>query len=428
MMPCLYVVHCVDAEGPLWEDLGAVFRRLESLGIDLGHMPHNQETLAHLQAGEINLGARRNEIAKFLSPERLEYNDNFSKLDHMIRYVASPEFRNAYPDAEGNGWTFSWFIMDFVGFTYNPRRRPEGFHVMWDWYHKILRDCIEKDGFYWHFHTVPVSGHGTEYNPCWTNNDFHEQVLCRRILDRGWFPAVYRAGGHIESLDLSNWLELFIPFDYSRADMLPGYEKDFLTGDWRGAPVTWRGFNPTHDDYRRPGDMRRRVFRCVEINNGRKKIDRETVASAFAEAATRGKAVLAISNHDRRNLAPEILHVYELLTECANDWPEVVWTYRNALEAAVLCGGLPESYDAELSVEAASQTLLTIESRRPTFGPVPFVAVLNKDGVYYRDNPNIEEPFRRWVFKIRRPNTIKAVGIAASYPDGKVSIRRWLAP
>ena len=78
---------------------------------------------------------------------------------------------------------------------------------MWDWYKDILNSQDFKDGFYWHFHTVPVSGEGTEYNSCWTNNDYHEQVLCRRLHDYGWFN-IYRSGGHIQSLDQSNWLEM----------------------------------------------------------------------------------------------------------------------------------------------------------------------------------------------------------------------------
>ena len=52
----VYVVHCVDTEGPLYESIEATFERLSSnLGIQL---QPSRETLAKIQKGELNLDGK----------------------------------------------------------------------------------------------------------------------------------------------------------------------------------------------------------------------------------------------------------------------------------------------------------------------------------------------------------------------------------
>ena len=45
----LYIVHCVDSEGPLYEDLNATFQRVEKLGVNLNNYKRNEKTLTLLQ-------------------------------------------------------------------------------------------------------------------------------------------------------------------------------------------------------------------------------------------------------------------------------------------------------------------------------------------------------------------------------------------
>ena len=78
----------------------------------------------------------------------------------MIESVTNEETRFKFKDSFGNPYVFSWFIMDFVGFKTNPRKRPEGFHVVWNWYKDLLQNQEFNDGFYWHFHTVRCRGRG----------------------------------------------------------------------------------------------------------------------------------------------------------------------------------------------------------------------------------------------------------------------------
>lgn len=412
----LYIVHCVDAEGPLSEDILATFERIKKLGINLGNHKNNLKTLELLRKQKINLNGREKEIANYLAPERLNYMDTFKKLEVMINKIINPKFRNKYKDSTGQPYLYSWFIMDFVGFNTNPRNRPEGFHVMWDWYHEKLKNQIYNDGFYWHFHTVPVSGIGNEYNSSWTNNDYHEQVLCRRLDKYNWFPSIYRSGGHIQSLDQSNWLEMFIPFDFSRSDY---FSKDRSTGDWRNSPKSWRGYNPNFYDNRKKGKMNRRIFRCIEINNGRSHISKKEIQSAFNEANSGKPAILAYSNHDRRDIEPEVDFVYDLICKTSTKFPDVTWKFKNSLDAIRLCHDLKLRSKPSISLKLKNDLLL-IKSNIETFSTLPYISIKNTNNIYFRDNPMIEKKNIFWIYKIRNILSVSSISVAVSYKDGSV--------
>lgn len=420
-MKKLYVVHCVDAEGLLYESLSATFERLHKIGIY--GLPESEKTIYKLQRQELDLGGREAEIASFLAPYRLKYMDNWNKLEKMISKVTSQKFRSKYLDSLRQPYKFSWFIMDFVGFKTNPRHRPEGFHVMWDWYKDRLKGQTCGDGFYWHFHTVPATGEGTEYNPCWTNNDYHERVLCRRIIERDWFPSVFRSGASIEGLDLSFWLEMFIPFDFSNSSVFFRFDEERIDGDWRNAPTDWSGYHPDFYDYRVPGTMRRIIYRCLEIDNGRHRLNKNDIIGAF-EQANRGKpAILAFSNHDRRDMEPEIDHMHNLLIDCSLKYPDVEWSYQNALDAVRLAQRLNTCYKKSINLSIKND-LLWINSTASTFCLMPFIAVKDKSGKFYRDNPMQESANRKWIYKIRRPEKTEIIGVAVTYPDGSVKIKK----
>src|SRR3989442_5199462 len=127
----------------------------------------------------------------------------WSEVEEMIAAVTTDTFRRTYSDPQGSPYAFTWFIIDVVGYRDNPRRKALGFHAVWDVYQRLLRKTLHYDSVGWHFHTVPVGNHALHYNTCWTNNDFHEQSLARRLIERQALPPIFRAGGVIERNDLS---------------------------------------------------------------------------------------------------------------------------------------------------------------------------------------------------------------------------------
>jgi hypothetical protein len=417
--PVVHVVHCVDTEGPLEEPLEATFDRLRhEMGIDLAP---SIATLRALQAEALDLGGAQAAVARFLAPGRLAYLSSWNAVEDMVSAVTDPCYRRAHADPEGNPYIFSWFIIDVVGYSDNPRRKAVGWNVIWDNYARFLAGRAANDSLGWHFHTVPVGRHALHYNPCWTNNDVHEQALARRLIQRGWFPSIFRAGGMIERWDLSAWLEQFIPFDFSnRAIDGPGAGGPGVECDWRGAPTDWRPYHPHHDDYRRRGAMRRWIFRCLDIDTPDCALARDDVERAFATAAEDGQAILAYSDHDRRDLRPDIDKALAHIRSVAGEHPEIRWRFSSAHAAARAALGAGETAAPRFSHRFDGKMLM-IESDQALFGPLPFLGVEEEGEVFYRDNPTIEDE-RRWAYRSNRWDKVRRIGIAGSNASGHCGV------
>jgi hypothetical protein len=415
----VWAVPCVDTEGPLTEPLDATFERIKArFGLEL---PASAETLARLQRQDIPLGGREAEVAHFVDPQRLGYLPDWAAVEAMVQRVTSAGVRAKYHDSAGQPYVFSWFVIDVVGYRDNPRQKAAGFHAVWDRYARMLQGQAAHDGLGWHFHTVPVGQHALDYNACWTNNDWHEQALARRLIERRSFPAIFRAGGTIERDDLSHWLEQFIPFDYSSAAVRDGGGgRPGQLWDWRGAPPEWRPYHPDWYDYRRRGAMKRWVFRCLEISGYESPLGEEDVRDAFALAASGQDAVLAFSNHDRRDLEPDMAKSTALLGRVGAEFPGVPWRFANALTAAqnVTGGAVAAPVNFRTRWE---NDLLWIESDQPLCGAIPFLAVEEEGDVFYRDNPTIEGP-QRWAYVPVRRARVRRIGIAGNNAAGATGV------
>ena len=414
----VWVVHCVDTEGPLEETVDATFTRI-NMQFGLALEP-SLSTLGQLQRCELPLDGKEQEIARFASAARLAYLSSWREVEEMVTRVTATEFRQRYQDSQGGPYVFSWFVVDVVGYRDNPRRKAVGYHAVWDRYQLLLRGNDDVDCFGWHFHTVPVSRHALEYNTCWTNNDYPERVLARRLLERRSFPSVFRAGGLIERNDLSWWLEQFIPFDYSSAAMSQGAGRPGLVWDWRHAPLEWTPYHPDWYDYRRPGQMRRSIFRCLEITGYECVIAEADVAAAFQLAATGQDVVLAYTSHDRRDLEPDVARAVQVLSEVAVDYPRVPWRFTNALEAARMVLGQSRVAPPQFRHHWNSD-VLWIESDQDLFGPIPFIAVEEEGEIFFRDNPTVEGP-RRWAYVPPRRCSTRRIGVAGSNPAGATGL------
>jgi hypothetical protein len=335
--------------------------------------------------------------------------------------VITPEGRRQYLDKEGGHYRISWFIYDHYGFTTNPRFHDDGVHHIFDHYQDLfLRDNPQGDGVYWHYHHVPSSGDALEWCTNWNLNGIHEEILARRIIDRRWFPSVFRAGGHIERNDLSHWLEMIIPFDFSgRTPHGMVYERQRASvHDWRHAPKEWGCWHPDWYDYRRCGSMKRRIFRCLDLKTWMFSITERDVFEAFELAHFTGRSVLGYYNHDYRDLKTEVDHVYPLIKKVSAQFPDVTWRFANALDAAKGYVGADDrapTFDWDVR-----NGMLTIRSDVDLFGPAPFLAI-REGGRYFRDHPTCED-HRTWCYHFRRPAEVEAFGIAGSSPMGNCGL------
>ncbi len=357
MPSIVHIVHCIDTEGPLHESVEATFERLKAVfGLDL---EPSLSLLRRLQAGEVDLGGLEEAVCKVVDPHLLAYNDTWDKVDAMLEECTSAGFRDQLLDSDGNGWVYNWFCVDHVDYDANPRRRDMGYHNVFDHYRRLTsRPESARDGLHFHYHPHNFR---REAHRCathwWTSSDSLQQIISRRVIDRQWFPVANRAGFHVTRPDSHWFLEQFIPFDLSNQATVVFTADDKAQaglgegrwGDWRRAPTTWGPYHPSHDDYQVLGTCRRWIARCLNVGTRYRLLNEDDVRQAFAEAREGLPVVLAFTNHDFRDIRPDVDEVRHLLSLATRDYPDVLPLLRSRTGDAGSLGAAIGSNDRSRS-------------------------------------------------------------------------------
>ncbi len=425
----VYIVHCIDTEGPLYESLDATFERLKNI-FDIDIEP-TEENLKKLQEESISLGGKEKEVSKALDNSLLSTYRNFSEIEYMLQKLNSRPFREELLDSSGNGWVCSWFCMEHVGFQgENPRMRVAGWHSIYDWYVKKIGYSFG-DIIGWHYHPLPVNG---DYNACGINyvasgNVF--EILARNVIDRQFFPAIYRPGFHTERPD-SHWLlEQWIPFDYANQSVLDNvqYEqRDIINGrfgNWGGAPTSWEPYHPDHADYRKIGNCKRVIARCLNMNTRMRNITLRDFEQAFAEAQLGKTQLVSFTDHDFRDICYDVDLMRKMLTEVIHRYPGVQFEFCNALEGMRKYFKL-ETVSCELKAELQfERNEMSIMSGKNIFGAQPFFCIKLFGGRYCWSNLDFVGE-NKWSFVFDRDSVeldqIEKIGIAANSTSGVTDV------
>lgn len=426
----LYVVHCVDTEGPLDETLNATFGRLASTyGIQLAP---SRKTLIQLQRGEIDLDGKEDAVARMLAPELLNYNSSWTKIELMLEELLSPAFRNRMLDDAGQGWIYSWHCMDHIGLIENPRRKDLGYGNIFRFYRQMLIESgSDRDEINWHFHPLSLARNPLHAATSYANNySLLNEILCRRILEDQWFPVVNRPGFHAERPDSHAFLEQWIPFDYanqaheaaeSQLDLQGG-----RFGDWRRASASWRGYHPSHDDYQLAGDCRRTIFRCLNVGTRLRCLNEEHVRQAFRESLEHGSAVLAFADHDYRDMRPDVEAVREMLIKVRPEFPDVTLRFAGAEEAARAHLGLSGEPAPKLAMKLEGKCLEVSVQGGEIFGPQPFLALRTLDGRMLHDNFDLQIPGKHWTYILDdqtiSPAALSRIGVGVAGRHGRFDV------
>jgi len=322
------VVHCVDTEGPL--------------GGDARRLPDG-------------------------SPE---FMDDWDDILASLAELTAPGFRAGHGDSFGDPYRFNWFVMDFTGFLTNPKQRVAEYHDTWD---RIRSLPVHDDGLYWHYHVPPADGIGDHWSETWLSSNECNTILARRLLERGSFPAAFRAGGTIEDEAASRWLEQAIPIDFSnRVSERSKPGSDLYHFDWYGAPAIWGSYHPALGNPIRRGTLRRFVYRSLDLRSRYNELTQEHVDACFDEAGRSGeRRVLSYFSHDNRDMRSETRHAVELLRAAAEK-TGVPWRSCTAVDAHRRYHGLQPSR-IELSLEPADGGYAVRATEAP-FQRIPFVA------------------------------------------------------
>ena len=433
MEKIVYIVHCIDTEGPLYESLTATFERIQdTFGIKLNP---SRETLEQLQKKKLDLQGKEDAVARFVEPKRLQYTDTWTRLDELLDTMTSKEFRKKYADSFGNDWIYNWFCLDHVGLTeLNPRRRATGYHTVFDHYVDYNRDHgITQDLIQWHFHPIPIVKDMHRSGTGYINTPIFLKILARKIIDRHWFPTAYRPGGHTERAD-SNWLlEMWIPFDYGNQAMKHGNEDQpdlnkGRFGDWRHAPNYWHPYHPDLYDYQREGSLKRYITRCLNMEARIRELSNDDIRDAFLEAQTYGKSLLSFTNHDEKDMASEVVKVWHMIHNVSKEFKDVKFQFVNAIDGFRKILGLqripPPDFQISLRKNRVS-SLLKVKAKHDIFGPQPFLAIKLKSQVYYWENFDFQGP-NEWSytfdFHTIDIDAVEKIGIAANNAYGIAEI------
>ena len=435
MEKIVYIVHCIDTEGPLYESLEATFERIKNtFGFELESSNKNIE---ELRKKKINLFGKEEAVANFLDEDLLNNKSNWEEIRIMLDEITSKKFRDDLKDSFGNGWIYNWFCMDHVGFTGdNPRKRDMGFHKIFDYYIKYLKkQGNEKDLIQWHFHPISIKKDAHRCGVNYFNSPILTEILARKIIDRKWFPSVFRPGFHTERPD-SNWfLEQWIPFDYANQSIKGGdtNQSDLakgLFGDWRKAPVEWKVYHPSYEDYQKEGNCRRWIARCLNMKARLRELNEEDVRDAFKRAQLKKPTLLSFTNHDFRDMKKEINHVRDMIKKVSGEFPNIKFKFCNAIEAFRKVIGIQETKNPKFKIdfkrsEKGKIERIEIRCKKSIFGPQPFFALKTKKGEYLWQNLDFFGK-NQWAFTFDF-NTIdfdecEKIGIAANSLDGTTEV------
>ena len=437
------ILHAIDTEGPLYESIQAKFDRLTDLFGITGIEP-NYLNLEKLRNKEIDLGGLEDKVAIVLSSHLTTYNDSWDKVDEMLTKLFKHSFRNDLPDSWGNGWIFNWHCLDHVGFEYNPRRRDMGYHNIFDHYKSVLAAHADfKDAIHWHFHPVSTYRDAHRCATSFMNSPELFQILSRRIIERNWFPTVFRAGFQAERPDSHWFLEQWIPFDISNMAIDDPTEFDRTidfrngrSGDWRLAPADWSIYKPSHDNYQIPGNCRRSIGRALNVLNRVATINQDEMDKAFSRANKSQPTLVGFASHDFRDLSVEVDYLRDLILESSRKFPDVRFRYCEGVTAfrnTIWPEGVPQDpLDFEIIFHPESTSdVPNIEVRLKNgkvFGPQPYLAIETRSRRFIHDNFDFSVKGDTWHYAFHTDtlplSDIAKIGVAANDQYGNVCIKR----
>jgi len=429
----IYIVHCIDTEGPMRESIKETFRRIECI-FNIKIKP-SKENLKKIQEKKINLNGYEDQVFNLVSKKRISFNSNWKEIDEMLNEIQSIEFRNKLVDNSGNGWVYNWFCLDHVNMKgKNPRNRDLGHHKVFDFYSKKSQEKNNKKDFVsWHYHPIPYTQNYHNSGVAYLNSSNVWEILSKKIIERNWFPSTYRPGFHTIRPD-SNWfLEQWIPFDFSnQSTENEGDQPDLVDGrwgDWRRASKSWNPYNPDIYDYQKKGNCNRWIFRCLNMEARLRELTQCDVDEAFSQANLNTPTALAFTNHDFRKMGSEINKIRNYISESMKKFPDVKIYFSNPINAARKVLKLnPKKIDLNLEIIKNNKDLLKIKvtSNKNIFGPQPYLAIKTAKNEFIWENFDKGLNEFEWFFTfdyMHIPKTsIDKLGIAANSFDGTTEI------
>ena len=198
-------------------------------------------------------------------------------------------------------------------------------------------------------------------------------------------------------------------------------------GDWRGATTKWDVYHPSLYDYRKEGELKRWVGRCLNINSRHSNISAEEIRNAFELAETGKDVLLSYTNHDFRNMINETEELVATIQKVAGEFSDVKFKWANAVEAFRGALDMKEidlpDFDVEINDQFIRLKLLTGD----VWGVQPFLALKTHSGEYFHDNFIIDGN-HTWTYAFDddslNMNAVSDIGFACNDKVGNTSVTR----
>lgn len=423
----VYIVHCIDTEGPLYELPTVPFEMIKkTLGYDIAP---TEENLKKLRAGLIPMGGKEAAAKELVDPQKLVTKGDWEALWSTIEKVTEESFRKILPDSAGGGWKYSWFCMDHVGFTgNNPRHRDCGYHRVFDRYQKLIENQNMGDVVEFHFHPVSYSGNYNDSGMNYWASDTLSDILCHKVIDRKWFPVAFRPGFHTERPDSHWFLEQWIPFDYGNQamDSMDNETMDVEIGhygDWRFAPKEWIPYHPDYADYQKKGNCKRWITRCLNMYCRMREISQGDIDKAFDTAESGQDVILSFCNHDYKDMVFEISRVRQMISKAVDTHPDVEFYYENANSAMrKVTGAEEEEIKLAAQIVRDKVSYLQVIAESKIFNSQPFLAIKARNGRYFWSNMDYTIPGKEWRFQFDDDSIhldeVECIGVAVNNLSG----------
>ena len=291
---------------------------------------------------------------------------------------------------------------------------------------------MRTDLIQWHYHSLSITNDAHRCGSAYLNSDHIYSILARKIIDRSWFPSVYRAGHNTERPDSNFFLEQWIPFDFSNASSSNMADHQDISsaryGDWRKASTDWIPYHPSHDNYQIKGDCKRYIARCLSVNDRGYSIQYEDVLRAFKDAEKYNSSILSVTNHDFRDMQSDIEKMMVFIKKASHEVTGITFQYANAIDAMRKVCLIDKVEKIGLNCvlkKYKNHTRLDVFVKNDIFGLQPYLAIKTLGGNYYWQNFDFEDD-EHWSYSFDSNNLlieeVAEIGVAANSSAGLTEV------
>jgi hypothetical protein len=317
-------------------------------------------------------------IDLYVNPERNTYK------------VMDPAFRARFVDSYGTTLKMTWWMMAGNIFRYATNTNVPVPNIMTLYLMKKYHgnEVIQNgDELTLHYHTFYWSDYNGDGQYWWNqaktfleSKDDFDFTLAQFLLEEKVFPVTFRSGWHYMDNDWQHYLDdKILPYslhnDYPNKKTFDEEPIDNIY-DWSEAPSAWLPYNPSYDNYQKPGNGKGWQVRSAHFWKVRYK---DYMDSVFAAASTGKDQVACFWGHlPEKDFLDNIATMDSIAHRMEAKYPGVTFRYCTAVEAMQRWRMGNDTIPPVLTLsEKANGTKVafTINSDEPLFQSVPFVAV-----------------------------------------------------